>query len=69
VTGALAIGRGDAGEEHESFTPREPRQKYVEFRLASKDISTVRFGLSPGHEIVHAVRTLSRPQEQPLQWG
>ncbi|WUX96915.1 DUF5937 family protein [Streptomyces sp. NBC_01422] len=44
-------------------------QRYVEFRLASKDISTIRFGVSPGHEIVHAVRALSRPQEQPLQWG
>lgn len=33
------------------------------------DIQAVRFGLSPGHELAHAVRILLRPQLHPLQWG
>jgi DNA-binding transcriptional ArsR family regulator len=44
-------------------------RKFVEFRLGSSDISMVRFGISPGHELVHAVRVLLRPQAAPLQWG
>ncbi|AYY15557.1 ArsR family transcriptional regulator [Actinobacteria bacterium YIM 96077] len=44
-------------------------RKFVEFRLGSSDISTVRFGISPGHELVHAVRVLLRPHTAPLQWG
>lgn len=44
-------------------------RKYVEFRLGSSDISAVRFGISPGHELVHAVRTTLRPQNAPLHWG
>lgn len=44
-------------------------RKYVEFRLASSDISAVRFGISPGHELVHAIRALLSPQTAPLQWG
>ena len=41
----------------------------MEFRLGSSDISAVRFGISPGHELVHAVRTVLRPQSAPLHWG
>ncbi|RCK70096.1 transcriptional regulator [Desertihabitans brevis] len=44
-------------------------RKLVEFRLGSSDISAVRFGISPGHELVHAVRVLLRPQTAPLHWG
>lgn len=41
----------------------------MEFRLAPDDISAIRFGLSPGHELCHAVRVLANPQHHPLQWG
>ncbi|GAA1504575.1 hypothetical protein BJ978_000400 [Agromyces terreus] len=41
----------------------------VEFRLAPGDVSAIRFGLSPGHELCNAVRVLQRPEEHPLQWG
>ncbi|MBM7503653.1 DUF5937 family protein [Agromyces aurantiacus] len=41
----------------------------VDFRLAADDISAIRFGVSPGHELCHAVRVLQRPAEHPLQWG
>ncbi|MBD8079878.1 helix-turn-helix transcriptional regulator [Cellulosimicrobium arenosum] len=41
----------------------------VELRLAPDDLSAIRFGLSPGHELAHAVRVLVRPQHHPLQWG
>ncbi|WP_026365452.1 ArsR/SmtB family transcription factor [Promicromonospora sukumoe] len=41
----------------------------VEFRLAPDDISAIRFGVSPGHELAHAVRVLVQPQYHPLQWG
>lgn len=41
----------------------------VEFRLSPGDIQAVRFGISPGHELVHAVRALLRPAQHPLQWG
>ena len=44
-------------------------RKFVEFRLAPDDLTAVRFGVSPGHELVHAVRALARPHEHPLQWG
>ena len=44
-------------------------RKFVDFRLGSSDISAVRFGISPGHELVHAIRVLLRPQTAPLQWG
>lgn len=44
-------------------------RKVVEFRLGSSDISAVRFGISPGHELVHALRVLLHPQAAPLQWG
>ena len=41
----------------------------MDFRLAADDISAIRFGISPGHELSHAVRVLQRPDDQPLQWG
>lgn len=41
----------------------------VEFRLSPGDIQAVRFGISPGHELAHAVRVLLRPAQHPLQWG
>lgn len=42
---------------------------YVDFRLSAGDIQAVRFGVSPGHELAHAVRLLLRPEQHPLQWG
>ncbi|WP_307865138.1 DUF5937 family protein [Myceligenerans salitolerans] len=45
------------------------RRNVVEFRLAPGDISAIRFGVSPGHELAHAVRVLAQPQYHPLQWG
>lgn len=52
--------------------PREgvedPRHR-VDFRLSPGDIQAVRFGVSPGHELAHAVRALLRPEANPLQWG
>jgi hypothetical protein len=41
----------------------------VEFHLSPGDIQAVRFGISPGHELAHAVRALLRPSAHPLQWG
>ncbi|WP_243229748.1 DUF5937 family protein [Microbacterium sp. CIAB417] len=41
----------------------------VEFHLTPGDIQAVRFGISPGHELAHAVRVLLRPAQHPLQWG
>lgn len=41
----------------------------MEFRLAPGDISAIRFGISPGHELCHAVRVLANPERHPLQWG
>ncbi|GAA4604471.1 DUF5937 family protein [Actinoplanes octamycinicus] len=41
----------------------------VEFRLDPADVSAVRFGISPGYELVHAVRVALRPQVAPLHWG
>lgn len=41
----------------------------MEFRLTPDDLSAIRFGMSPGHELVHAVRALARPHDAPLQWG
>ncbi len=41
----------------------------VELRLAPDDVSAIRFGLSPGHELAHAVRVLQHPAYHPLQWG
>ncbi|MFD5213246.1 DUF5937 family protein [Microbacterium sp. NPDC058345] len=41
----------------------------VRFRLSPGDVEAVRFGVSPGHELAHAVRALLRPAQHPLQWG
>lgn len=41
----------------------------VEFRLAPDDVSSIRFGISPGQELAHAVRVLGRPAYHPVQWG
>ena len=41
----------------------------VEFHLSPGDVEAVRFGISPGHELAHAVRVLLRPAAHPLQWG
>ena len=41
----------------------------MEFRLGSADVSAIRFGISPGFELVHAVRNLLRPHLAPLHWG
>ncbi len=44
-------------------------RKYVEFRLGPSDISAVRFGVSPGYELLQAVRVLMRPRSAQLQQG
>jgi hypothetical protein len=44
-------------------------RNFVDFRLAPDDVSAIRFGISPGHEVCHAIRVLQRPAEHPLQWG
>lgn len=41
----------------------------MEFHLGSSDISSVRFGISPGHDLVHAVRARLRPPAVPLHWA
>jgi len=41
----------------------------VRFRIGATDISSIRFGISPGHELCHAVRVLQNPPDHPLQWG
>lgn len=48
---------------------REHSDHRVEFHLSPGDIQAVRFGISPGHELAHAVRVLLRPEQHPLQWG
>ncbi|MFE1644150.1 DUF5937 family protein [Microbacterium sp. P01] len=45
------------------------REHHVDFQLAFADISALRFGLSPGHELCFAVRSMLVPQAHPLQWG
>ncbi len=37
--------------------------------LAPDDVRAIRFGVSPGHELCHAVRVVQRPDLAPLQWG
>ena len=37
--------------------------------MGTADLAAVRFGISPGHELAHAVRALLRPHAFPLQWG
>jgi len=41
----------------------------VRFALDSADVSAIRFGISPGHELAHAVRAALNPAAHPLQWG
>ncbi|MCX6465937.1 MAG: DUF5937 family protein [Pseudonocardiales bacterium] len=41
----------------------------VAFRLGAADISAIRFGISPGHELSLAVRALQAPAHQPLHWA
>lgn len=41
----------------------------MDFRLAPDDLRAIRFGISPGHELCHAVRVVQRPEAHPLQWG
>lgn len=41
----------------------------VEFQLSPGDVEAVRFGISPGHELAHAVRAMLRPAQHPLHWG
>ncbi|WP_247637682.1 ArsR/SmtB family transcription factor [Microbacterium sufflavum] len=48
---------------------REHPDHRVEFHLSPGDMEAVRFGVSPGHELAHAVRALLRPAAHPLQWG
>ncbi|MDQ0642602.1 ArsR/SmtB family transcription factor [Microbacterium murale] len=57
----IAVDRPIEGVEH-------PEHR-VEFELSPGDIQAVRFGVSPGHELAHAVRVLLRPEQHPLQWG
>jgi hypothetical protein len=54
---------------HPSPYPFDVDRKYVDFRLARDDLTAIRFGISPGHELCHAVRALHRPDHHPLQWG
>lgn len=44
-------------------------RKLVRFRMAADDLNAVRFGVSPGHELCHAIRVLQQPEQHPLQWG
>lgn len=46
-----------------------PREHHVDFRLAAEDVSLLRFGISPGHELCFAIRSMLSPQAHPLQWG
>lgn len=57
----IAVDRPVEGVEHPDHR--------VEFELSPGDIQAVRFGVSPGHELAHAVRVLLRPEQHPLQWG
>lgn len=44
-------------------------RKVVLFRIDAADVSAIRFGVSPGHELCQAVRVLLTPAAHPLQWG
>jgi hypothetical protein len=44
-------------------------RKSARFHIGADDVSAIRFGVSPGHELAHAVRVLLNPQRHPLQWG
>src|SRR5690606_36596968 len=44
-------------------------RKYAAFRLGTADLSLIRFAISPGNELAHAVRVLQAQGQYPLQWG
>ncbi|MGO4454342.1 DUF5937 family protein [Arthrobacter sp. RAF14] len=41
----------------------------VTFRLSLEDVATLRFGISPGHELAAAIRLIQTAQSRPLHWG
>ncbi len=43
--------------------------RYVSFRLGADDVSAIRFGISPGHELCQAVSAVQSPETRPLLWG
>ena len=43
--------------------------RYVSFHLDASDVSAIRFGVSPGHELCQAVSALQAPETRPLHWG
>ena len=61
--------RAGGARRYGDAVPRPRRDRTVEFRLAPDDVSAIRFGVSPGHELAHAVRVLAQPAYHPLQWG
>ena len=65
----MSSGEDRLPRRHPSGYDFDVDRKFVDFRLAPDDISAIRFGISPGHELSHAVRVLQRPDDQPLQWG
>jgi DNA-binding transcriptional ArsR family regulator len=48
--------------------PFDVHRKVV-FRLSPDDVSSIRFGISPGMELAGAVRALQDPGQHPLHWG
>jgi DNA-binding transcriptional ArsR family regulator len=64
-----SVRSSPSGKERRADYAFDVDRKVVEFRLRSTDISAIRFGISPGYELVHAVRTALRPQVAPLHWG
>ena len=47
----------------------EVDRNFIAFRLGPDDLGGVRFAISPGHELIRAVRVLHQPNQHPLQWG
>ena len=41
----------------------------VAFHLGIEDVASLRFGISPGHELAAAIRLLQTAQSRPLHWG
>jgi DNA-binding transcriptional ArsR family regulator len=54
---------------HAALYTFDVRRNRVRFRIRAADVSAIRFGVSPGHELCHAVRVLLDPSSHPLQWG
>ncbi|MGL5912447.1 MAG: helix-turn-helix domain-containing protein [Phycicoccus sp.] len=48
---------------------RKPGPYRALFRIGAEDVSAIRFGVSPAHELAGAVRVLSSPASHPLHWG